>query len=149
MNKKIVVSTVIIFIIVLYSITILLGLRGLGVISVYTDKNEYNLGEKITISSKNSGITLLCGVPYWYVYKINDSNETLVYWNEVKGPQCRWPHGYFGVEGIPVIWTPSEIYTYTGLNVGPQKEGTYKIVTMVRMGGGGFNTSASKIITIE
>lgn len=149
MNTKKVAVSIIILIVILYSIAILSGLMGLGIISVHTDKDEYKPGEKITISSKNSGITLLCGVPYWYVYNINGSNETLVYWNEVKGPQCRWQQGYFGVEGIPVIWNPSEIYSYTGLNVGPQKEGTYKIVTMVRVGGGGFNTSASKIITIK
>lgn len=148
MNKKTVSTSIIILIIILYSFATLLGIMGLGIISVHTDKDEYNLSENITIYSKNSGITLLCGVPYWYVYKTNDNNETLVYWNEVKGPQCKWPQGYFGVEGIPVVWNPSEVYTYTGLNVGPQKEGKYKIVVMVRAGGG-FNTSASKIITLE
>lgn len=139
---------IIIVLFLIYVFATILGSLSMGVISVHTDKKEYNPDEKITISSKNSGITLLCGVPYWYVYNINDRNETLVYWNEVKGPQCRWPQGYFGVEGIPVVWNPSEVYTYTGLNVGPQKEGKYKVVVMVRTGGG-FNTSDSTIITVK
>ncbi len=120
----------------------------MGIITVLTDKKEYNAGEKVIISSRNSGITILCGAPYWYVYKINGSNETLVYWNEVKGPQCEWPLGYFGVEGMPVVWNPSEVYTYTGLDVRPQKEGKYKIVVAVRTGGG-FNSSDSTIITVK
>jgi hypothetical protein len=100
------------------------------------------------IGSKNSGITLLCGVPYWYVYKINGITETLVYWNEVKGPQCKWPQGYFGVEGIPVVWDPSAGLNYGNLDVGPQKEGKYEVVVMVRTGGG-FNSSESTIITVK
>ncbi len=139
---------IIIVLFFIYVFATILGSLSMGVISVHTDKKEYNPDEKITISSKNSGITLLCGVPYWYVYNINDSSETLVYWNEVKGPQCRWPQGYFGVDGIPVIWNPSEVYTYTGLNVGPQKGGKYKVVVMVRTGGG-FNTSDSTIIIVK
>ena len=139
---------IIIILFFIYVVATILGSLSMGVISVHTDKKEYNLGERVTISSRNSGITLLCGVPYWYVYKINDGNETLVYLNEVKGPQCKWPQGYFGVEGIPVVWNPSEVYAYTGLNVGLQKEGKYKVVAAVRTGGG-FNTSDDTIITVK
>lgn len=141
-------NNIILLLFFIYVFATILGSMSMGIISVHTDKKEYNLGEKITITSRNSGITLLCGVPYWYVYKINDSSETLVYWNEVKGPQCRWSQGYFGVEGMPLVWDPSKIYTYTSLNVGPQNEGTYRVVAMVRTGGG-FNTSDSTIITVK
>ncbi len=139
---------VIIVLFFIYVIATILGSMSIGIISVHTDKKEYTPGEKVTISSRNSGITFLCGVPYWYVYKINGNNETLVYWNEVKGPQCEWPLGYFGVEEIPVVWNPSEVYSYTGLDVGPQKEGKYKVVVMVRTGGE-FNSSDSMIITVK
>jgi hypothetical protein len=132
MNKKNAVAAIIILIVVLYSITIILGLIGMGILSVYTDKNEYGIGEKITISTKNSGIALLCGIPEWKIYKIN--NETPVYWNEIKGPQCKWPQGYFGVETRPLVWEP-------------QKEGTYKIVATIY--GVRINTSDSVIITIK
>lgn len=146
MNKKSIAIVILVLIVILYAVATILGTMGLGTISVYTDKKEYKPGEKITISSKNSGITLLCGVPYWYVY--ND-NGTLVYFAEVRGPQCRWQQGYFGVEGVPLVWNPSSNYYSTLNNIEPQKEGTYKIVAMVRMGGGGFNISANKIITIK
>ncbi|VVB89797.1 Uncharacterised protein [uncultured archaeon] len=145
-KKKYIIIIILFFI---YVVATILGSLSMGVISVHTDKKEYSLGEKVTVSSRNSGITLLCGVPYWNVYKINDSNETLVYGNEVRGPQCRWPGGYFGVEGMPVVWNPSEVYAYTDLKVGPQKEGKYKIVVAVRTGGSGFNTSDSMIITVK
>jgi len=134
MNKKILVIAIIILIIISYSIVIILGMFSLGVISVHTDKKEYKPGENIIITYKNSGITVLCGVPYWYVYKIDNNSEIRVHWNELKGPQCKWPGEYFGVEGLPDIYS------------GPQ--GTYKIIGMVRVGGG-FNTSGSKIITIR
>lgn len=134
MNKKKAAATIIVLIVVLYSIAILLGLIGLGVISVHIDKKEYKPGENIIITYKNSGITVLCGVPYWYVYKIDNNSEKRVHLNRIKGPQCKWPGEYFGVEGL------TDVYS------GPQ--GTYKIVGMVRVGGG-FNTSASKIITIR
>ncbi|MBW6518395.1 MAG: hypothetical protein K0A89_07825 [ANME-2 cluster archaeon] len=148
MNKKNIAIAISISIVILYIIATVLGFFSMGVLSVYTDKKEYEVGEKITINIKNSGITLLAGVPKWEIYKINDHNETLVFWNEIKGPEYIWPQGYFGLPHH-TIWDPSKIYTHTGLeDVGPQKEGTYRVVAMVRTGGG-FNTSSSTIITIN
>lgn len=144
MNKT-AVSIIILILLALYFIATFLGLFGLGAISVYTDKNEYKLGEKITLYAKNNGITVLCGTPYWYIYKINGTNETLVFSTPLKCSQCIWPKGYVGVAGLP-LWDPSkEGYIYGGPSVEPPKEGRYKIVAMVQ---GNFNPSASKIITI-
>lgn len=148
MNRKNIAIAIIISIVILYIIATVLGSMGMGVLSVYTDKKEYEVGEKITVYSKNNGITLLAGCPKWEIYKINDDNETLVYMNAIKGPQYKWPQEYFGINKVSIVWVPSKIYThgYGGLEVEPQKEGTYRIVAMVR---GGFNTSSSTIITIK
>ncbi len=151
MNKKAVLIIVLI-ILASYFVATFLGLFGLGDISVYTDKDEYKLGEKITLDSINEGITVLCGTPYWYIYKINGSNETLVFSTPLKCSHCSWPKE--SVFGVNNDWDPSKpgfIYggpyvdIYSGPYVEPPREGRYRIVAMVQ---GNFNPSASKIITV-
>jgi hypothetical protein len=130
MNKKS-ISIIVLILLALYFIATFLGLFfGLGAISVYTDKNEYNLSEKVTIYSKNSGIAVLCGTPHLYINEINGTNETLIYSDSLKCSQCIWPKGYV-VQGY--VWNPP-------------KEGKYKIVAKVEAYSG---ASASKIIIIK
>ena len=146
MNKKRIATAIIVLIVILYAVATILGSMGLGTIKVFTDKKEYKPGENITIYTQNTGLTLLVGVPKWEIYKINDNNETLVFLNGIRGPQYVWPQGYFGIDKISSVWNPSTNYYSVINNVGPQKEGTYKIIAKIL---DGFTTSDSTVITIE
>lgn len=146
MNKKSIAIVILVLIVILYAVATILGIMGLGTISVYTDKKEYKPGEKITIYTKNTGLTLLVGVPKWEIYKVDDNNETLVFLNGIRGPQYVWPQGYFGIDKISSIWDPSTNYYSVLNNVGPQKEGTYKIVAKIL---DGFTTSDSTTVIIK
>lgn len=61
--------------------------------------------------TKNIGLTPLYGSPNWWVYKINDTNETLVKQETIKGWQNIPPNGYFGVNGV-WVWKPQSASTY-------------------------------------
>lgn len=103
MKKKYIYIITLFFII--YICFVIAGLNGYGVIKVYTEKTEFGIGEDIKVYTKNIGLTPLYGSPNWWVYKINDTNETLVKQVTIKGMQTIPPQGYFGENGV-WVWNP-------------------------------------------